>query len=150
MVQARKINLLAPKKQLRLFPKYKFYSRIVSYSASEASFSETRGQESREKQLKRPTFSVQRACHSEQHGPDKHQTSRRLHLLRPGVSSPYPRWGDASYHPQYGTVLSALPGDSGYDFPSVVYFPISVTPSMEFRVPSAMSPRSAQEPSALP
>lgn len=31
---------------------------------------------------KLPTFSAQGARHSEQHGPDKHQTSRRLHLLR--------------------------------------------------------------------
>lgn len=44
---------------------------------------------------------------------------------------------DASYYPQYGTVVRGLPGDSGYDFPSalavVVRFPISVTSSMEFR-----------------
>lgn len=31
--------------------------------------------------FKLPTFSAQRARHSEQHGPDKQQTSRRLHLL---------------------------------------------------------------------
>lgn len=30
-----------------------------------------------------PTFSARSARHSEQHGPDKQQTSRRLHLLRP-------------------------------------------------------------------
>lgn len=52
-----------------------------------------------------PTFSAQRACHSEQHGPDKQQTSRRLHLLRPSASSPYSkvtvfhcsRWGIAVF-----------------------------------------------------
>lgn len=79
VVQARKINLLAPNSSSDYSRNNKFYSRIVFYWASESSFSETRGQESREKQLKRPTFSVQCACHSEQHGPDKHQTSRRLH-----------------------------------------------------------------------
>lgn len=41
------------------------------------------------KLLKLPTFSAQRARHSEQHGRDKQQTSRRLHLLRPSASSPY-------------------------------------------------------------
>ena len=52
-------------------------------------FANSGGTNGEKKPWKLPTFSAQRARHSEQHGPDKHQTSRRLHLpLRPAASSP--------------------------------------------------------------
>lgn len=105
-------------------------------------FPETRGHERREKQLKLPTFSGQRARRSEQHGPDKHQTSGRLHLLRPGVSSPYPRGGGDSHCLQDGTVLLGLPVVGVWLLSALallVYFPISVTSSMEFRAFSAVT-----------
>lgn len=74
----------------------------------------------RAKRLKLPTFSVQGARHSEQHGPDKHPTSGRLHLSRPGASSPYP--GGAPDYPQSGAALSGLPDESGYDSAAVAPF----------------------------
>lgn len=91
-VRAKKINLLAP----NCSSHYDRNSHDIIYNrvpiSSAFFFFQTRGLERRGKQFptKLPTFSIQCARHSEQHGPDQHQTSRRLHLLEPGASSPYP------------------------------------------------------------
>lgn len=98
---------------------------------------------------KSPTFSAQCARHSEQHGPDKHQTSRRLHLVEPTVFSPYSKLRSVLYplppkkkrirffHTSelssfffvFFFVVLIFIGTFGV----VVRFPISVTSSLEFR-----------------
>lgn len=143
VVQARNINLFTPNCSSN-------YCRNISYIiytsvpfSCGVLFPWTRGQERREKPLKLPTFSVQCARRSEQHGPDQHQTSRRLHLLRPGVSSPYPKGGRFLLPPIRNGALRTFCCLGVWfrrTLALVVYFPISVTSSMEFRAFSAANP----------